>query len=642
MAGFGVKWKEIGVTKHHWISFDMIVIFSCLSILYLAPGSHAEIIDFKSDQWIMRNAQIVEHLGRECLMGFAYLKDVEFDNGTIEVDFAVTRSVSYPGIIFRVQSDQNMERLYIRPHRAGLYEDALQYTPTINGVAGWQLYNGSGFTTGVDFPVDEWVHLKVEVLGEQARVFVNNSDEPALVIDYLQHGISKGTVGVLGPADGTAYFSNFSYTIDNSLEFVPTLEIDTPPGTITNWEVSQSYKLSEIDLETYYGIQNITEIKWKPVESDATGLVDIARSNGRSGGEPDVVFAKTTIRADADKIMELQYGYSDVVTIFLNGEVLAFGNSGYKQRDSSFLGVVGLNDGVYLRLKKGENELVLVIAESFGGWGFICRDGDAFYQSENLVEVMETTGDFLTPECVVYDKDRQALFVSNFDIYNKARTSGGQYITKLTMDGVVDNLKWHAGLNKPTGLAIHGNYLYIVDRTTLSLIDIIAMKEARRVEIPGAEFPNDIDIDENGAAYISDSNRGMIYKFTDDGFEEWFWGEEVQNPNGILVYNGKLYYGNNGDNSVKAVSLTTREAETIAKLKPGNIDGIQMTSKGDLLVSHWEGRIYRISLAGEVEKILDLSVLGVNTADFEYIPEKEMIAVPTFRDNRVVGYTLSD
>jgi len=51
-----------------------------------------------------------------------------------------------------MESEQDHERVYLRPHRAGLYPDALQYTPTFNGLAGWQLYNGDGCTALVTLP----------------------------------------------------------------------------------------------------------------------------------------------------------------------------------------------------------------------------------------------------------------------------------------------------------------------------------------------------------------------------------------------------------------------------------------------------------------------------------------------------------
>jgi hypothetical protein len=67
-------------------------------------------------------------------------------------------------------------------------------------------------------------------------------------------------------------------------------------------------------------------------------------------------------------------GYSDEVSVFLNGRILFEGKSAYRFRDPGFLGIMDVeNDAVYLPLRKGANELVLAVSEYFGGWGFICR-----------------------------------------------------------------------------------------------------------------------------------------------------------------------------------------------------------------------------------------------------------------------------
>ncbi len=87
----------------------------------------------------------------------------------------------------------------------------------------------------------------------------------------------------------------------------------------------------------------------------------------------------------------MSYGYSDAIVIFLNGQPVSFGNSAYQQRDPSFLGIIGLNDAVYLPLKKGENELMLSVAESFGGWGFICQESNAVYSwKQGITKIWET------------------------------------------------------------------------------------------------------------------------------------------------------------------------------------------------------------------------------------------------------------
>ena len=70
----------------------------------------------------------------------------------------------------------------------------------------------------------------------------------------------------------------------------------------------------------------------------------------------------------------LTIGYSDDVSVFLNGRILFRGRSAQNFRDPGFLGIVNPeNDAVYLRLKEGSNELLLAVSELGGGWGFICR-----------------------------------------------------------------------------------------------------------------------------------------------------------------------------------------------------------------------------------------------------------------------------
>jgi hypothetical protein len=76
-------------------------------------------------------------------------------------------------------------------------------------------------------------------------------------------------------------------------------------------------------------------------------------------------------------VKKLYIGYSDDVSVFLNGKILFRGRSAQNFRDPGFLGIVNPeNDTVYLPLKKGSNELMLAVSELGGGWGFICRWAD--------------------------------------------------------------------------------------------------------------------------------------------------------------------------------------------------------------------------------------------------------------------------
>ena len=85
-----------------------------------------------------------------------------------------------------------------------------------------------------------------------------------------------------------------------------------------------------------------------------------------------VVYARTTIHADRDGLRRMQFGYSDGMEIFLNGQPLYFGMNPQYMRDD--MGVMSWGgDAVYLPLKRGRNELVVAVTEYSGGWAFWAR-----------------------------------------------------------------------------------------------------------------------------------------------------------------------------------------------------------------------------------------------------------------------------
>src|SRR5205807_3591100 len=135
--------------------------------------------------------------GRKALYvagGEAAVKDLQLRDGTIDVDVYTPAKRGFFGILFRTQ-DKNGEWVYLRQHKSGL-PDAMQYTPVLNTGLNWQIYNGQGFTGAVDIPKDAWFHLRLEVVGAQAKLYVKNMEEPALVMNDLKSGIQKGQVAI--------------------------------------------------------------------------------------------------------------------------------------------------------------------------------------------------------------------------------------------------------------------------------------------------------------------------------------------------------------------------------------------------------------------------------------------------------------
>jgi sugar lactone lactonase YvrE len=615
-----------------------------LMILALAAGgaSAGEMVTVPvdSDQWTLAGGRVMDHLDRMALAGGASLDGVVFTDGTIEVDVAVTGSTSYPGIDFRIQPDGDAEHIYLRPHRIARYGDGVQYTPKFNGVSCWQLYNGDGATAGVDIPAGEWFTLRLEVAGDRARVFVNDLEHPVLLIEDLRQDGSPGAVSLSGPPDGSAFFSNFRYSLEDPSDFGPPAWQDKPPGFISRWELSDPLDDAMKADDERLDPKVLDAMGWHEVTAERSGLVNISRHVARTGPMPDAVFARTTIHSEHGASRPLDIGYSDHATVYLNGEIVFTGRSAYRERDPSFLGIIGPFDTVYLPLDKGDNQLVIKVTEVFGGWGLMARWRDGRHQAAGVAESWSTDSLFAIPESVVWDSERRVFYVSNYDGYKPSRSEGVQSISRISADGGEVQLDWVTGLRNPVGLAVDGDRLWAAERTGLVEIDIESASVVNRYPAPQPAFPNDTAVDGNGGVFVSDPRTSRVYRLTEGALEVWLEDERLQQPNGIHVVGGEMFVGANGDQALKAVDIETKNVRTVARLGEGIIDGVSSDEQGNIIVSHWEGRVLRVSPQGTVTKLVDTTIAERQCADLEYVADLGVVVVPTFFDGRVVAYRL--
>ncbi len=219
-----------------------------------------------SPRWDLQGeAKAVDYQGRKCLLldgGAAVVKDFEMRDAVIDVDVATSAKRGFFGIQFRIVDDgANAEEVYLRQHKSGL-PDAMQYTPVLNTGRNWQIYNGPGFTGAVDIPKDVWFHLRLEVTGAQAKLYVKDmdKDKPALVMNDLKSGVQKGQVA-LYDLTGATYFSNFEIRTTPDAPWQRHLP-PMPPDTLTKWSISPSYDALARNLER----------PLPPSESDAIAL----------------------------------------------------------------------------------------------------------------------------------------------------------------------------------------------------------------------------------------------------------------------------------------------------------------------------------------------------------------------------------
>jgi hypothetical protein len=321
----------------------------------------------------------------------ATLKGFEMRDGVIDVDLASSAKRGFAGFLVRLINDgASAEEIYLRVHKSGL-PDALQYTPVFNGGRNWQIYHGPGFTARVDIPKDAWFHVRLELTGAQSKLYLKDMDKPALVMTDLKTGIQRGQVALF-TLSGPTCFANFEVRTTPDAPWKRELP-PMPPNTLTKWSLSPSYDALARNLEHSLSASESKAIQWQEVEAEPPGFVVIGRYREAPVGggtfqadfskrlDPQpgmkLVYARTIINSDRDQVRKLYIGYSDDVSVFLNGEILWRGRSAQGFRDPGFLGIVSPeNDAVYLPLKKGSNELLLAVSDLGGGWGFICRLAD--------------------------------------------------------------------------------------------------------------------------------------------------------------------------------------------------------------------------------------------------------------------------
>jgi hypothetical protein len=373
-------------------SFLALVVLAITAVSSGQETRQALSVPADSPRWDLEGqAKATEYQGRKCLLldsGAAVLKDFEMRDGVLDVDVATSAKRGFFGFDFRLDKDGiNYEEVYLRQHKSGL-PDAMQYTPVLNTGRNWQIYNGPGFTGAVDIPRDEWFHLRLEVTGAQAKLYVKDMNKPALVMNDLKSGVQKGQVA-LYDLTGATCFSNFEIRTTPDAPWERHL-LPMPPNTLTKWSISPSYDALARNLELPLPPTESDAIHWQDVEAEPPGFVVLYRYleaphpavtfqtdfSTRLHPQPGmkVVYARTTIDSDRDQVKKLYIGYSDDVSVFLNGRILYRGRSAQGFRDPGFLGIMNPeNDAVYLPLKRGSNELMLAVSELGGGWGFICR-----------------------------------------------------------------------------------------------------------------------------------------------------------------------------------------------------------------------------------------------------------------------------
>lgn len=184
-------------------------------------------------------AEAVEYLGRKaiCLTTransdvFGYLNGTSIQDGVIEVDIAVkittppsVRMPGFTGLAFRARPDGSQyDMFYLRPRNAQSDDQAMR-NHSVQYVAkpGFDWYPLRRqwpwvYESWADIKPETWTHVKIEIHGRTAQLYLNGSASPSLVVNGLKGETLQGGIGLWGDPGEESYFSNLRVTPSNPL-----------------------------------------------------------------------------------------------------------------------------------------------------------------------------------------------------------------------------------------------------------------------------------------------------------------------------------------------------------------------------------------------------------------------------------------
>jgi hypothetical protein len=273
---------------------------------------------------------------------------------------------------------------------------------------------------------------------------------------------------------------------------------------------------------------------------------------------------------------------------------------------------------------------------------------------------------FQTPESVVHDRLMDWYVVSNVGLGNPAALDHNGFISKVSPDGVILELRWiqdgtnGVTLNGPKGLAVRGEALYVADIDTLRIFDRFTGAPLRSIPMPNPFAPrplflNDVVVDRHGNAYVTDNRNGAIFAVDRKRRASvLISGPQLGGPNGILIDRGSLswvtFFGHEIKRLTRSGQLLTEatlpvEDVSALGLPPGALflDGYAR-DEGDLLVSSWvTGKVYRIGRSGtelttaaEFVGALDNPALPDGPADLAVDRRRHRLLIPLFNAHQLV------
>jgi hypothetical protein len=217
-----------------WLNSSAITVLAA-SCLCAQPSASVQNFPLRDTAGLVApkaKIEAVNYLGRACVRitttgdGLVLLPGTDFQDGTIEGDIALKATVppgvrfpGFVGIAFRARPDQShYELFYLRPGNSQAADQAMRnHAVQYVSVPDFDWYRLRRewpwvYESHAELAMETWTKVRIEVAGRVAKLYLNGSASPSLVVDGLKGEDLRGAVGLWGYSGEEAYFSNVRIT----------------------------------------------------------------------------------------------------------------------------------------------------------------------------------------------------------------------------------------------------------------------------------------------------------------------------------------------------------------------------------------------------------------------------------------------
>ena len=209
-----------------------------VAILFGYPDLFAQTIGFdKSDLEVNRVYMSIEKMNGKKVVKvvidstvkganeptFVKIKGIDFKDGTIELKVlsrllktAPASARGFIGVAFHIdEQNSKFEGIYLRPTN-GRAEDQLRRNHSIQYFSYPDYHfdrlrkEAEGvYESYADMGLNEWITMRIEVKGKQAKLFLNDNKQPSLIVNDLKLGDNiSGSIGLWVDGGTEGYFKD--------------------------------------------------------------------------------------------------------------------------------------------------------------------------------------------------------------------------------------------------------------------------------------------------------------------------------------------------------------------------------------------------------------------------------------------------